>query len=134
MHNLLSRSQLDEWRHFEDTLDDLSLEEQNLNDYYECLIECDSLNQSQCKNAGGCYCKPNARGVDPLFFCVIIQSGCPYKYMDRENLKLVVKNLKSLVNALESEVYSDVDAYKKPVGNPEFGFYEGSDDDDGYAD
>lgn len=54
--------------------------------------------------------------------------------MNREKLKLVVKNLKSLVNVLESEVYSDVDAYKKPVGNPEFGFYEGSDDDDGYAD
>ena len=30
MHNVLSRSQLDEWRHQED---------QKLNDYYECLIE-----------------------------------------------------------------------------------------------
>ena len=30
MHNLLSRAQLDEWRHFEDTLDDLSIENQNL--------------------------------------------------------------------------------------------------------
>ena len=33
--------------------------------------------------------------------------------MDREKLKLIVKNLKSLTNALESEVYSDVDAYTK---------------------
>mgnify|MGYP000624272536 FL=1 len=49
MHNLLSRSQLDEWRHFENTIDDLALEQQRLNDYYECLIECDALNQSQCK-------------------------------------------------------------------------------------
>ncbi len=49
MHNLLSRSQLDEWRHFEDTLDELDIENQKLNDYYECLIECDSLNQSECK-------------------------------------------------------------------------------------
>jgi hypothetical protein len=49
MHNLLSRSQLDEWRHFEDTLDELSIENQKLNDYYECLIECDLLNQSECK-------------------------------------------------------------------------------------
>jgi len=49
MHNLLSRAQLDEWRHFEDTLDDLSIENQKLNDYYECLIECDTLNAASCK-------------------------------------------------------------------------------------
>ena len=54
--------------------------------------------------------------------------------MDKEKLKLIVKNLKSLTNALESEVYSDVDAYKSDVGNPNFGFYQGRDDDDGYAD
>ena len=66
MHNLLSRSQLDEWRHFENTLEELELEDQlqsieekinliesendRLNDYYECLIECDALNQHQCKS------------------------------------------------------------------------------------
>jgi len=46
MHNLLSRSQLNEWTSFENS------QEQNdykLNDYYECLIECDSLDQRQCK-------------------------------------------------------------------------------------
>ena len=32
--------------------------------------------------------------------------------MDKERLKLIVRNLKQLVDALESEVYSDVDAYK----------------------
>ena len=32
--------------------------------------------------------------------------------MDKEKLKLIVRNMKSLVEALESEVYSDVDAYK----------------------
>ena len=32
--------------------------------------------------------------------------------MDREKLKLIVRNLKSLVDVLESEVYSNVDAYK----------------------
>ena len=32
--------------------------------------------------------------------------------MDKEKLKLIVRNMKSLVDALESEVYSDVDAYK----------------------
>jgi len=49
MHTLLNRNQLDEWRHLEDTLDDLAIENQRLSDYYECLIECDSLNQNECK-------------------------------------------------------------------------------------
>lgn len=65
MHNLLSRSQLNEWRHFEDTIEKIELEDQlksierkitdienenqKLNDYYECLIECDALNQHECK-------------------------------------------------------------------------------------
>ena len=31
--------------------------------------------------------------------------------MDKERLKLIYKNMKSLVDALESEVYSDTDAY-----------------------
>ena len=35
MHNIISRNQLDEWRHFEDTVEDIIL-----NDYYECIIEC----------------------------------------------------------------------------------------------
>jgi hypothetical protein len=33
--------------------------------------------------------------------------------MDREKLKLIIKNLESLVDCLKSEVYSDVDAYSK---------------------
>ncbi len=65
MHNLLSRSQLNGWRHFENNPKDskiknkMSLLENNiniledetnrLNDYYECLVECDSLNQPECK-------------------------------------------------------------------------------------
>jgi len=49
MHNILSRNQLDEWRHFEDTVDSLALEDERLSDYYECLIECDTYNQAQCK-------------------------------------------------------------------------------------
>ena len=49
MHNITSRNQLDEWRHFEDTIDECDIEMQKLNDYYECLIECDLFNQSQCK-------------------------------------------------------------------------------------
>jgi hypothetical protein len=49
MHNLLSSSQMNEWRHFDDTVDGLQLENEKLNDYYECLVECDSLDQHQCK-------------------------------------------------------------------------------------
>ena len=32
--------------------------------------------------------------------------------MDKEKLKLIIRNMKLLVDALESEVYSDVDAYR----------------------
>ena len=49
MHNITSRNQLDEWRHFEQTVDEFEIENQKLNDYYECLIECDLTNQSHCK-------------------------------------------------------------------------------------
>jgi len=34
-------------------------------------------------------------------------------FMEKEKLKLIVRNLRLLVDALESEVYSDVDAYTK---------------------
>ena len=49
MHNILSRGQLDEWRHFEKTINDLEIENQKINDYYECLIECDSIGNNSCK-------------------------------------------------------------------------------------
>ena len=55
--------------------------------------------------------------------------------MDREKLKLIVRNLKSLVNVLESEVCSDVDAYKQPsniITDYDEVYDEG--DDDGYPD
>ena len=56
-------------------------------------------------------------------------------FMDREKLKLIVRNLKSLVDVLESEVYSDVDAYKQPeniITDYDEVYDEG--DDDGYPD
>jgi len=49
VHNLLSRSQFDEWRHLEETINELESENQKINDYYECLIECDTLKQNECK-------------------------------------------------------------------------------------
>ena len=58
--------------------------------------------------------------------------------MDKTKLKLIVKNLKLLVDSLESEVLSDIDAYKydnyKEL-TPQLNDYdEVFDDDDGYAD
>ncbi len=53
----------------------------------------------------------------------------------REKLKLIVRNLKLLVDALESEVYSDVDAYRNSKAFSQITDYdEVFDDDDGYTD
>jgi len=61
--------------------------------------------------------------------------------MDKERLKLIVRNLESLVECLKSEIYSDVDAYKPDpqyeevasyVNDYDEVFYDG--DDDGYPD
>ena len=55
--------------------------------------------------------------------------------MDKEKLKLIVRNLKLLVDSLESEVYSDVSAYKYANKTPHLTDYdEVFDDDDGYPD
>ena len=56
--------------------------------------------------------------------------------MDRDKLKLIVRNLKLLVDALESEVHSDVDAYRNShaFSSPETSYDEMYDDDDGYPD
>ena len=35
--------------------------------------------------------------------------------MDKDKLKLIVRNLEMLVDQLKTEVYSDVDAYKSPA-------------------
>tara|TARA_B100000287_G_scaffold16463_1_gene16548 strand:+ start:2022 stop:2180 length:159 start_codon:yes stop_codon:yes gene_type:complete len=52
--------------------------------------------------------------------------------MEKERLKLIVKNMKSLVNCLEAEVYSDIEAYTNyedcKVG------LTSVEDDDGYPD
>ena len=58
--------------------------------------------------------------------------------MDKTKLKLIVKNLKLLVDSLESQVYSELDAYKydnyKEL-TPQLNDYdEVFDDDDGYPD
>nr|BAR29468.1 hypothetical protein [uncultured Mediterranean phage uvMED]BAR29521.1 hypothetical protein [uncultured Mediterranean phage uvMED] len=43
MHNIISRGQLDEWKHFASTISLADIKDENvevLNDYFECLIEC----------------------------------------------------------------------------------------------
>ena len=48
----------------------------------------------------------------------IIRGGIASPFlMEKEKLKLIVRNLRLLVDALESEVYSDVDAYTKLEDN-----------------
>ena len=52
--------------------------------------------------------------------------------MDREKLKLITRNLKLLVDALESEVYSDVEAYRdSQYQAPVLDYDEVFEDDDG---
>ena len=58
--------------------------------------------------------------------------------LKKERLKLIVRNMKLLLDSLESEVFSDVDAYRyenyKEM-NPTINDYdEIYDDDDGYPD
>ena len=58
--------------------------------------------------------------------------------MDRDKLKLIVRNLELLVDSLKAEVYSDVSAYSKytepEVRKRPILDYDEVFDDDGYAD
>ena len=58
--------------------------------------------------------------------------------MDKTKLKLIVRNLKLLVDSLESEVHSDVDAYRYDnymQTTPQLNDYdEVFEDDDGWTD
>ena len=57
--------------------------------------------------------------------------------LKKERLKLIVRNMKLLLDSLESEVFSDVDAYKYESYNsqlPLSDYDEVIDDDDGYPD
>ena len=48
MHNLVSYNQLAEWKHFEETVENSIDELELINDYFNCLIECDE-DQQTCK-------------------------------------------------------------------------------------
>jgi hypothetical protein len=57
--------------------------------------------------------------------------------MDKDKLKLIVRNMELLVDSLKAEIYSDVSAYTlmKPMGKkPILDYDEIFEGDDGYAD
>jgi hypothetical protein len=57
--------------------------------------------------------------------------------MEKDKLKLIVRNLELLVDALKSEVYSDVQAYQYEKIAPHLTDYDevyDEGDDDGYPD
>jgi hypothetical protein len=56
--------------------------------------------------------------------------------MDKEKLKLIIRNLESLLDCLKSEVYSDVDSYLnyEDVAPHITDYDEIFEDDDGYPD
>lgn len=74
-------------------------------------------------------------GLTPfLFLCYNVLVAT--LHMEKDKLKLIVKNLELLVEALKSEVYSDTAAYKIGLQQDEkkFGFDYSENDDDGYPD
>ena len=48
MHNLISYNQLAGWKQFEETVDRCNEQNELINDYFNCLIECDEEQQT-CK-------------------------------------------------------------------------------------
>ena len=65
-----------------------------------------------------------------FFYAIVINKN---KAMDKGKLKVLLFDLKNILNELESEVYSDAKSY---VTSPPLTDYEEifEDDDDGYAD
>ena len=72
--------------------------------------------------------------TDPLFLYIII--SCAFTFMDKEKLKLIVRNLESLVECLKSEVYSDTESYLEydRIAPLITDYDEVFSDDDGYPD
>ena len=72
--------------------------------------------------------------TDPLFLCII--TSYAFTFMDKEKLKLIVRNLESLVECLKSEVYSDTESYLEydQIAPHITDYDEVFSDDDGYPD
>ena len=54
--------------------------------------------------------------------------------MDKEKLKLIVRNLELLVDSLKVEIYSDTQSYLKYQDSTVHDYDEIFEDDDGYPD
>jgi hypothetical protein len=48
MHNLISYNQLAAWKNFETTVDEFIDQHELMNDYFNCIVECDD-DQQNCK-------------------------------------------------------------------------------------
>jgi len=85
---------------------------------------------------GGYFNSLNEGLTTPLFLYIIIVVRI--YLMDQDKLKLIIRNLESLVECLKSEVYSDVDAYKAENYDDPAHYritdYDEVFDDDGYPD
>jgi len=67
-------------------------------------------------------------GLTPsLFLCKIVKN---YEAMNRDKLKLIVKNLELLVSSLKEEIYSDSKAYNYDDIAPYIGDYDEVFEDD----
>ena len=66
------------------------------------------------------------------FFCAIIVETIIT--MDRDKLKLMVRNLELLVDDIKAEVFSDVESYVAPPPSIPQDYDEILEDDDGYPD
>ena len=75
------------------------------------------------------------RGYHPSFFYALIGPVRTY-LMEREKLKLIVRNLELLVDSLKAEVYSDTESYLNydEVKQSLHDYDEIFEDDDGYPD
>ena len=73
----------------------------------------------------------HGRVASLLFLCY---SDWNNNIMDRDKLKLMVRNLELLVDDIKAEVYSDVESYVSPPPTIMQDYDEILEDDDGYPD
>ena len=64
------------------------------------------------------------------FFCAIVYERIII--MDRDKLKLMIRNLELLVDDIKAEVFSDVESYVSPPPTISQDYDEILEDDDGY--
>ncbi len=73
----------------------------------------------------------HGRVASLLFLCYI---DWKINIMDRDKLKLMVRNLELLVDDIKAEVFSDVESYVSPPPTISQDYDEILEDDDGYPD